>query len=257
MIGKTILFAAKIVLYLFLLLVVASILPIGVLFEMIFALAFGWFHFLRRVLPEVTLNPASIGMVVICSGLLLWGTQRFCSWLYLSIRSRQPAESVWPSTWPWRWSVGIYCGLWVLFLASMSVTGITHQIGWLVRSEKPIIENMRGLRERWELKRVADQLSASCQQAGWEAQTVRMVCEVAFEKYGARRVDSSAERFHVVFIVSKPGTTDAVFIAHRESELRDKYGYHRVTPNGVTEGPIERMSEDIRTFAVKAEGSDK
>lgn len=256
MIGKALLFAAKIVLYLFLLLVVASLLPVGVLFEMIFTLAFGWFQFLRRVLPEVTLNPASIGMVVICSGLLLWGTQRFCCWLYQSFRVRQPAESVWPSAWPWRWSVGIYCGLWLLFLTSMSVTGITHQIGWLVRSEKPIIENRRP-RERWELKRMADQVSESCQQAGWEAQTVRMVCEVAFEKYGPRRVDSTGERFHVVFIETKLGTTDAVFIAHRESELRDKYGYQRVTPNGVTEGPIERMSEDVRSFVVKADASTK
>jgi hypothetical protein len=84
-----------------------------------------------------------------------------------------------------------------------------------------------------------------------------MVCEVAFEKNAARRVESLNERFHVVFIETKLGTTDAVFIAHRESELRHKYGYHRVTPKGVTDGPIERMSEDIRSFVVKANGSAK
>ncbi len=256
MIGKAILFAGKIVLGLFLFMLLASLFPVVVLLESISALALGWIHFLGRVLPEVIINPAAIGMVVICSAFFLWGTQRFCAWLYGSFRSRDSTGSAWPSTWPWRWSVGIYCGLWLLFLTSMSVTGLAHQIGWLIRSDKPIIENRRS-KERWETKRAADRLSVSSEIVGWASQGVREACKESLSHYTTREGESSHERWQTVFIETKAGITEAVFIAYRDPELRHKYGYHRVTPKEVVAGPIERMAEDIRTFTVKPEAPAK
>lgn len=252
MIGKTLMFAAKIVFGLFLLMLLFDLLPGAALFKMVFALGFGWIQFIGRVLPEASFNPAAIGMVVICSGLFLWGTQRFCSWLFGSFRSQASTGSAWPSAWPWRWSVGIYCGLWLLFLTSMSVTGMAHQIGWLVRSDKPIVENRRP-RERWEIGAVARHLDAKCGQSGWDGHAVRAACDEAIKSNSARRDDALNERWHVVFIERPAGAIQAVFIAYRDAELRSKYGYYRVTPTGVTNGPIYHVAEDIRTFAAKIE----
>ena len=257
MIGKAILFAAKVALWLFVLFFVLGVFA-GILVpvvQILFAVLTGWVGFLRRVLPEVSLNPSAIAFAIICSGLLLWGGQWFCGWLYEQFRSRQTADSPWPLLWPWRWTAGVYCAFWLLFLAAMSITGVVHQVGWLVRSDKPIIENRRP-REQWEIKSVARRLDAKCGQTGWDAETVRQACEESLKDI-SRRNEPLHERWHMVFIETKGGATEAVFVAYRDAELRRKYGYHRVTPKGVTDGPIERLSEDIRAFVVKAEASAK
>jgi len=251
--GKALLFAAKVVLYLFLLLFVLGLFGgmLVPLVEILFKVSFGWVNFLRRVLPEVTLNASAIVFALVCSALLLWGAQWFCGWLYAHHRIRQPADSSWPANWPWRWTVGAYCGLWLLFLAAMSITGVVHQVGWLVRSDKPIIEDRRP-RERWEIGAVARHVEARCGQVGWTNQSVREACEEAISKNSYRRDESPAERWHLVFIEPGEGKTTAVFIAYRDPELRRKYGYRRVTPEGVTEGAIDRLTEDIRTMLAKA-----
>ncbi len=252
MISKPIRFAAKLIFGLFLLMLLFDIFSAAVLFKTIFALGFGWFQFLARVLPEVTFSPAAIGMAVICSGLFLWGTQRFCSWLFGSFRSRDSTGSAWPATWPWRWSVGIYCGLWLLFLTSMSVTGVAHQIGWLIRSDKPIIEN-RYAKERMMMKNAARQVKEQGELGGWESQALRKACDQYLGYYAAPSGETAKERWQTVLIETKAGKTEAVFLAYRAPDLRAKYGYQRVTPKEVTAGPIDSMAEDIRTFTVKPE----
>lgn len=258
MIGKALLFAAKVVLWLFLALFVLALFgPIIVpLVEILFTILIGWIKFLGRVLPEVSLNPSAIAFAIICSGLLIWAAQWFCGWLYVHFRSRLAPDSPWPVAWPWHWSVGLYCGVWLSFLTSMSVTGVAHQVGWLVRSEQPIIENRRP-REKWEIGMVANQLSASCERMKWDSQTVRAACKESLERNAFRQGEPLEERWHTVFIETKFGAVEAVFIAYRDAELRRKYGYRRVTPQGVDDGPIERLAEDIRTVAAKANASVK
>ncbi len=252
MIGKALLFAAKVLLGLFLLLFGLALFgPIIVpLVTFLFIMLVGWINFLSRVLPEVSLNPYAISFAIICSGLLIWGAQWFCGWLYGQYRSRMAADSTWPPAWPWRWTVGSYCGLWLLFLASMSVTGVTHQVGWLVRSDKPILVSSFP-RERVHLINAASHISAGCRQAQWESRGVRAACKESLERRAASQDESWAERWNLVVIEARPGAVQAVFFAYRDPDLAHKYGYRRVTPDGIADGPFERMAEDIRAISVK------
>lgn len=253
MIGKALIVVVKVILWLFLLLFVLAffgwlIIP---LVQVLFTMLVGWGNFLSRVLPEVSLNPSAIAIAIICSGLLVWGVQRFCGWLYGHYRVRQAADSPWPAVWPWRWTVGIYCGLWLLFLASMSVTGVTHQIGWLVRSGNPVFE----LQRRYDLQRAADHVRTRCERTGWNSRTVRAACEEAGRIFSPRGGESLEEHWQMIFIENGAGAMAVVFLAHRDPGLRIKHGYQRVTPTGVTAGPIDRLPGDIRTFSVKVEPS--
>lgn len=254
MIGKSILFAAKAVLYLFLALFVLSMFGwlLVPLFQILVTLLLGWVAFLSRVLPQVSLNLSAVAFAIICSGLLLWGGQWFCGWLYGQVRSRLATDSPWPAAWPWRWTGGIYCGLWLLFLASMAITGVTHQIGWLIRSDKPIIVN-RFARERMHLITAASQISAGCKQAQWESRGVRSACKESLEGRAIRQDESWPERWNLVVIEAKSGPVHAVFFAYRDPDLARRYGYRRITPDGVADSPIERLAEDIRTFVAKAD----
>jgi hypothetical protein len=255
-ISKNIMFTAKVVFYLFLVFLVLELLggPVP-MWHFLTLMVIGWLSFLRRVLPEVSLNPSAIWFAGICSGFLLWSGQRFCAWLYGHFRGRPAAGSLWPATWPWRWTVGLYCGLWLLFLASMSVTGVSHQIGWLVRSGQPVIEN-RLSREFYEIITKAHELKIECEVSDWKSPSVRKACEKSLGSHN-RRDEAAFERWHVVFIDNKAGLTEAVFISYRDPELRRKHGYRRITPAGTTVGPADRLPDDIRACSAKAEATAK
>lgn len=216
------------------------------------ALLAGWIQFLRRVLPAITLNPAGIAMFAVCSGLIVFTTQRFCAWMYGAFRTRRPVDSPWPAVWPWRWSLGIYCGLWLLFLTAMSVTGVAHQVGWLWRSETPVIAARQRGYGRWHLETPATRLLEYGQKNGWSTGDFRWLTGDGSNFFPGRGAGTVPERWHVVLVEKEPGKVAAAFLTFRDPELSRKHGYFRVTPAGLSEGPIERMAEDIRSFGSPA-----
>jgi len=98
----------------------------GALADSIFALLFGWIRFAGQVLPKVTVNPAGVGMALGCVALAAVVGHRFCLWL----RQGEP--------WRWRWTLAGLSGILILFAAGMAFTGVAHQVGWLMRSPKPL-----------------------------------------------------------------------------------------------------------------------
>lgn len=116
---------AKIIIYtlgiLLLLLFIIGLSP-ALFFELPLKLITGWFSFLLRVLPQVTWNLPMIGSSV---AMLVGAAVGF----HFLARSFRPG-------WKKAWSLGWITMGGLLFYASISTTGIAHQIAWL--TQKPM-----------------------------------------------------------------------------------------------------------------------
>jgi len=76
-------------------------------------LPLGWLNFLKRTLPEVTVNWSGIGMVILCSALIL-----VCLHSLLSALTKKRFR--------FRWSVAIFASVWLLFCLIIAVAGLSR-----------------------------------------------------------------------------------------------------------------------------------
>jgi hypothetical protein len=105
------------------------------LFQVPYLLVTGWFGFLQRVLPEVTLNRNAIAETVGVVVVLGLGTHLFLSGMW---RRMYPHD-----VWPVSWSASVVGLLVLLFGATMATVGIGHHVGWLRSSRIPMVESPR------------------------------------------------------------------------------------------------------------------
>jgi hypothetical protein len=109
--------------------------------ELLVNLAVGWAAFLYRVLPGVTVGWSGVVTAVACLLGLAVGLQLFCRWVYQQVQAAKGADGRPPPMWPVRWTGAIVGVVVVMFLAGIAAAGITHQIGWLLTSPEPLIDN--------------------------------------------------------------------------------------------------------------------
>jgi len=114
-------------------------------------LLFGWFFYLVRVLPLVTVSWD--GVVTAMGGLVLFtlGLHAFLRWLYREIRLQQQATSAeHPAPyWPLRRTISLVVVVIVMFVAGIAASGVVHQAGWLL-STKDAWASVR--RATWRLQ---------------------------------------------------------------------------------------------------------
>src|SRR5436190_12819281 len=122
----------KWVLLLLLVLVVASMTQLGR--AAMAVVPFGWLQFVARTFPNVTINWSGIGMVVLCSALIVAGLQWFLSWLCVTL-APGPEQ---PVSWPWRWTFALYAFFWILFGIVMGASGAMRQTTWLIEFTEPL-----------------------------------------------------------------------------------------------------------------------
>ena len=97
-------------------------------------LVFGWITFLWRVVPRMTCDWPSVAVGGAAITLFAAGVHA------IGRRARRP-DSAQPTTaarWRIRWTLTIVAVIFLLFAAGIVMVGITHQIGWLATSRKPI-----------------------------------------------------------------------------------------------------------------------
>ena len=129
-------FLGLIFLLLFLLAIAFSQTPLG---AMLTYLPIGWWLFLKRNIPQITLNWGLITTGVICSTLMLVLGNWFVRVLYAQIQPRsQPGDA--SRKWRWRWSVGLYASIWLLFLIAFGATGVLRHTTWLLNYNQPWYE---------------------------------------------------------------------------------------------------------------------
>ena len=98
-------------------------------------LLFGWIGFLQRTLPHVTLRRDGlltfalglVGVTLVAHGLLRWISQQ--------IQSRRPQPHI---AWRVRSTVMLVGMVVALFVAGISMIGVTHQTAWLATSNDPL-----------------------------------------------------------------------------------------------------------------------
>jgi hypothetical protein len=123
-------------LLLFLLAIAASPTPLG---AVLLYLPLGWWHFLQRNLQQMTCNWNLIATGAICSALVII----FGNWLLSALfaqfyRSKHPGQPT--RRWRWRWTIGIYLAVWLLFGIAMGSTGVFRHTTWLMDYDQPWFE---------------------------------------------------------------------------------------------------------------------
>jgi hypothetical protein len=196
--------------------------------RLVWTMLFGWLEFLKRVMPEVTVNWSGVGMVALCSVLIVGGLHWLCGWFH---RHRSTGRE---GTGSWRlgWSLALYVFLWLLFIAAMGITGFTHQIGWLVTSKEPwrAPRMMLGA-ARYDLQQAAMLFSRAAEEEGWHLARTHQHF-FSDEWFVQPRNSKLIERVQAVTMPDAKGNISLAVLFFRDSDLREQVGMLVIDPNG-------------------------
>lgn len=103
-------------------------------------LPFAWIFFLKRVAPQLHVRWDLLASTALYAAALLVGSHLFLRWLYREF-NKSPggaAAAATPGRWKWRWTLGGFAIVFLMFAAGTAAVGIAHQAAWLARSPDPI-----------------------------------------------------------------------------------------------------------------------
>lgn len=100
-------------------------------------LLFGWIAFLVRVVPRLEVRWDGIAILLVGLIALVAMGHGFLRWLYRASAEKAGATAP-PRVWQLRWTLVLVGFLVLMFVAGITVTGVTHQIAWLFRSPEPL-----------------------------------------------------------------------------------------------------------------------
>lgn len=92
----------------------------------------GWLSFLGYVLPKVRVRIDGIAFFVMGCALCVVLLQWLMSW-FLDARAKALGKQS-AARWRWRHSAAVIALLLMMFLIVTAMAGVTHQVGWLIRS---------------------------------------------------------------------------------------------------------------------------
>lgn len=125
--------------------------------QFLFQLVFGWLFFIGRVVPEITVSWPGVmtGLVALVGfSLGLHGLIR-----HFTAQAAQPTGTASDSpdeppdsrsaeqAWSWKQTSRVVCGIVCLFVAGLAITGIVHQVAWMLTSQQPMT-SYTGIPER-------------------------------------------------------------------------------------------------------------
>jgi hypothetical protein len=106
----------------------------------------GWAFFLYRVVPQMTIAPATVLTGVVGAMAFVIGLHAFLNWL---TSPRPDADDNTLVRWRFRWTLGLCVLVLLTFAAGIATVGVVHQVGWLITSPGPLTEGgMRRLAAR-------------------------------------------------------------------------------------------------------------
>ena len=127
-----------------LLLIVSVLAPEFILgFGDVATLLFGWVPFLIHAVSQIRVRWGPIGSTAVYVVLLLSGSHYFLRWLYREMRG-----SAVPPNWNWRWTIGGFLVIVLMFTSGMAAIGAAHQTAWLVNSTEPLYKQHGEVRNR-------------------------------------------------------------------------------------------------------------
>ena len=127
--------------------VLLSCLGLTLVLEVPIFLAIGWVLFLVHVLPQVEIDPGAWATGLVALAAFTAGLHGFLRWLASAVRSTAEPNSDQLSTtvdrdkpaWSLRLTATVAALLMVMFVAGISIVGITHQLTWLATSKEPLV----------------------------------------------------------------------------------------------------------------------
>jgi hypothetical protein len=120
------------------LLTAAALIGLGVLSDAVAVLLVGWFTFLQRNLPLVTVNASGV-----LSGLVVIGLTLVLVHIVAGTR-RVPA-----TLWRFRYSLYVLLAIVLMFAVGLSTIGLARHVGWLFSSPEPIFHSVPIYQQKW------------------------------------------------------------------------------------------------------------
>lgn len=122
-----------------------------------FFLIFGWIGFIIRVAPSIRPNPEAAIAGIIGLGILGIGAHLFLQWLYRNWGHENTEDPIEERKWRPRWTaIGIVI-LVLMFATSIAFIGSVHQIGWLIKSDEPMMVSS------WAKRNIERDMASICQ----------------------------------------------------------------------------------------------
>ncbi len=111
--------------------------------ESVFYLATGWFFFIRKVVPKVEIVWSDVALSVCFVLAFVVGFHRFVKRTLNDVSEERLIENPQLNlTWRWRSTFAVTGAVAVLFVTSISMIGLTHQIVWFTTSDEPSLRGM-------------------------------------------------------------------------------------------------------------------
>ena len=112
--------------------------------ELVVYLAIGWIPFLGRVGPQIEPDWGTVAIGCIALAVFAFGLHFFLRWLYAALPAKTAAAASPASqsaTWRFRWTVSAVAIIVMLFVAGISMVGITHELAWMATAEEPLVRS--------------------------------------------------------------------------------------------------------------------
>ena len=203
-------------------------------------LPLGWWHFLSRNLERVSLNWSVVGMGIVCSAVALCLGNALLRTLYREVQL--DAGGTPPKPWRFKWTLGGYLGLWLLFAISFAGGGIYRHGIWLMAEKQPWYHErdagrhaLAGADMATRMLLVDDPDIASARKAFASAKNPR------------HSAPPLAEDFTVIFYANSTNAVEAYVIVPRKHELLSPPLFC-VSING-SRGEMSPMSQLQRTLS--------
>lgn len=103
--------------------------------HLILLMLFGWIGFLIRVTPRIEPDGNAIALSGIALVVFVCGLHGLLMSFY---RPAGQSDASPTQTWRWRWTISSVAIIVMLFVAGISMVGITHQIAWLATAKEPL-----------------------------------------------------------------------------------------------------------------------
>lgn len=104
----------------------------------------GWFFYLWRTLPAVSVKWEGVATAVVCLAGFAVGLHLFLRWLVGESEKDEGLDGLPRPKWKARWTAGIVGLVLLLFVSGLAATGLAHQAGWLLASPEPIVDAFSG-----------------------------------------------------------------------------------------------------------------
>jgi hypothetical protein len=210
-------------------------------------LPFGWWHFLGRNLPELTMNWTLVATGCLCSVFAVAAGHWLMKGIWLQAQSLRRKDLT-AGPWRWKWTLGLYAAIWLLFAIAFGAAGVFRQSTWLIQEEGP-----------WYHSRSSTHIRLLQADAAIE----QMILETGGDVEKARgawlaergRGGGFFEEFTVVFYGDRQGVVRDYVIIPRNPELGVRGLFCASSSNrSDTIRPISELSATLATLEGKYSG---